>query len=214
MAFYQVVLSADYMGNLVQNTLWYRSSEPVGATTGEMNEAIDHVLGIVVPPWRAFVTLGWSLTRLTCYAYDDSTWERQPFLPQERDVLLAGTRPGPPPPPMYTATIGFAVEPQLVDPSTGRPVRRGYLAISGVPEGAFEPDGSILASFRTDALANAFTAALVAGYTEADASTLVNPVRVSKPGVAAPLRGWGLVLGALVRREASARRSRKLGKGA
>ena len=94
------------------------------------------------------------------------------------------------------------------------PVRRGYWAMSPLNEAVFLPDGTFYGYGQTEGLWYNVEQDQGSPMTLVTAGVNVDPVVVSAPLRDETVRGWGYIRGARWRREASSRRSRKLGRGA
>lgn len=218
--FYELTAKGNSDGTLVINRFWYRDPRIGLATQSDLETMADAWQSQRQPNYVGIHTSNWTLDSLIVQGYAES-WERSPYLPYERVVNVVGADASAAAPPVLAAVMGCTVEP--VDPARRRkptgeivltPVRRGYWSMSPLNEAVFLPDGTFYGYGLDAGLWYNVEQDLGDPMTLVTAGVNVDPVIVSSPLPDEVVRGWGYIRAAKWRREASTRRSRKLGKGA
>jgi hypothetical protein len=206
----------NYQGQLGMNSFWYINPDLPAPTQTDIDSIHTSWTAKVQPAIIAFSNTGVQLVEVTVQGYT-AGWLRSPYLSTVYAKNLAGTRAGAGIPPAYVAVLGMRVEPASDANRPGgaadSPVRRGYLAFSGLIATDVDGSGNVTAAARSLAV---FLNLRTAGIAALDLGASLNvcaPIRVSQPVEPDPRRGYGYVRDAAWRAAASTRRSRKVGIG-
>jgi len=215
-AFYLVKIKGDYAGTLVMNTFAYRSEQtdpPDQASVEAVADAVDSEIVAKLVPLQSDL-LSWTAVEVQGYT---GAWVRSPYLSHTKTIARSGTQTAQCAPGVLAGIISFRLTPREPQPVTLKPVRRGYIAVAGLPEGDLDSDGTISSGLRNSGPSLALLAELedtltitgVTGFTAAEA------IRVSSPvGGADERRGYASIETARWSIPVSTRRSRKRGVGA
>jgi hypothetical protein len=222
MQFFEAIIRHEQGNEDVLNTLWYRRNS-VGLPTAADQAALASALA---SDWQAalkpITTADLKYRDVTVWSYDED-WNRVPFNPSVAAMSGVGAGAGPAGPPLQVIVIGFRLEPTVpglqpdpLNPGGSyilKPVRRGYLAISGIAEADMDASGLVNPNFLVAAPVAAFCTFVADKFVIGTAAEEMEPIRVSKPPQGVQTRGYALVLSAAPRTAVSTRRSRKVGKG-
>lgn len=218
--FFSLTYRGDLNGTTVINTLWYYRDTLAGdPTDADLDALEDDFQAQGWPNMRPAYSTQYRLKQTVVQGYTGA-WNRMPYLPQIRDYDAAGTAVGAAAPPISCAILGFRIIPKVDGPHRNpdgtyrlRPVRRGYLAVSGIEGTAFNANGSLSTTWSAASPANTFRTAVTRIFAISTASEVMQPIRVSALAPDRTDRGYGTIQSAQWRTATSSRRSRKLGTG-
>lgn len=204
----------------VINVFWYRQDELGEPSEGDLAQITTQWLAEVWQPYKGILTNYVGLMQLVVQGYGQQ-FQRAPYLPYITDYTETGLVAQTPGPPIQCAIMSARVEPveagyrgNYPGPYERTPVRRGYWAISGLPDAHHLVSGRMDAAFLNSAPAIAVQVAFAKPLASGTALDMWEPIRVSQPPKNTELRGYGLVKTAKFSPLVSARRSRKIGQGA
>jgi len=211
-----VVMRGTAAGMQIVNTFAYEDSSSVVTplTAGEVNGLLGAFATVVADKLTACLATTYASIEYIGQGRTEGG-ARDPFLPEILPRVVAGNQGAAIGPPMYVAILGMRVSPR-VTPLGRPPVRKGYIAVSPLPEIAYDADGTIAVAYRNGVDVTALEAAValpIINTVNGVTRTWI-PIRVGQPDGPDGPRARGTVLSAVMRTEASARRSRKLGVGA
>jgi hypothetical protein len=200
---------------------WYDIPDAQGALdNAALSALLDAWVATVQPPLAAFHNALWSLNQLVAQGYSNE-WQRQPYIPLIRDVSgVVGSVVSGMEPPITCGILSCRVEP--VVPGRRKkpdgtivttPIRRGYFAIGPLSTNDVQDDGTFVPSSLTSSRFTGMVTAATASLAPSGWAAPATPIRVSRPLKDEVARGHGKILGAVWRKEISARRSRRTGVG-
>jgi len=213
MAIYKAVLNGQCEGQDVKNILWYRNGIAIdlsGLTVGGTIECANAIKTTVWPLMKVVLPVQYVLQDITCYVYDESTFNLLYQNPTTVGVGETGVKVGALNGPATCGIIRFALEPTSIVFNGPKPPKKGYVAIGPLCDSWIADDGTVPAIPDQKADWDAICFALANNIETLLPPALFFPIRVHTDKVLGLIKitSFADIRDATLRSQSSFRRSR------